>query len=100
MASPCFWFLIAAFIFNAGGNSNCRHEFIQQSPRQMIYQSVIPGIMPLTEAGGRDSALRCPRRRAQRQAAEKRSVYHVRSVLPDGDAAARRPYHPKSLSKA
>src|SRR6266550_2887629 len=57
------------------------------------------GIMLFTNFHGRDSALRCPRRRAQRQATEKRALYNVRSVLPDGDAAARRPYHQKSLSK-
>ena len=42
--------------------------------------------MQLTEATGRDSALRCPRRRAQRQATEKWPIYHVRSALPGGAA--------------
>jgi len=53
--------------------------------------------MPFTNYQGMDSALRCPRRRAQRQATEKAAICHVRSVLPDGDAAARHPYHQQSL---
>ncbi|MGD1088571.1 MAG: hypothetical protein ABR955_07570 [Verrucomicrobiota bacterium] len=44
--------------------------------------------MPFTNYQGRDSALRCPRRQTQRQAAEKAGFYHIRSVLPDGDAAS------------
>ena len=54
--------------------------------------------MQMTEVRGRDSALRCPRRRAQRQATELSGLLHVRSVLPDGDAAARHPYRLKILS--
>ena len=51
--------------------------------------------MSFTNIQGRDGALRCPRRRAQRQATEKRAFYYARSILTDGDAASRRPYHPK-----
>jgi hypothetical protein len=58
------------------------------------------GIMSLTEVCGRDAALRRPRRRAQRQATESRTIYHVPSVLPDGDTAARRPGHIKLPSTA
>jgi hypothetical protein len=61
------------------------------------------GIMSLTEEDGGDSALRCPRRRAQSRnggTTEKRAFYHVRSVLPDGDAAAQRPCQINYSSKA
>jgi hypothetical protein len=57
----------------------------------MFVKDIIPdffGIVPFTNYQGRDSALRCPSRQTQRQAVEKAGFYHVRSVLPDGDAAA------------
>jgi hypothetical protein len=56
-----------------------------------LAEGEIPGIMPFANFQGGDSALRCPRRRAQRQAMERRKICHVHSILPDGNAAARRP---------
>ena len=46
--------------------------------------------MPLAEAGGRDSALRCPRRRAQRQATEPTPTVSARRFRPFRAGTAQR----------
>ena len=74
----------------------------------LCFNPVFSGIMWFTnfKVGTARCAVPVAERSARRARARrgrsgdgKMTPYHICSVLSDGDAAARRPYHPKSLSK-